>query len=111
MADIQKTFIPNQSIASWSFRITYLNGAKVSDDHLDRLLWFVGKIRRGNLSLLLSKADYIKCINAYNENAINKTDKEIFNIDKISLNNIPVIIPNTTMYRFFELAKIFGAKK
>ncbi|MBQ1932231.1 MAG: HRDC domain-containing protein [Muribaculaceae bacterium] len=27
----KKTFNPNQSIGSWSFCITYLNGAKVSD--------------------------------------------------------------------------------
>ena len=71
-------------------------GGNVSYDHLDRLLWFVGKIRRGNLSLLLSKADYIKCINAYNENAINKTGNAIFKrAASVSL-------------KFFKVEKIFS---
>lgn len=39
--------------------------SSISYDSLDRLVWFVGKIRRGNLSLILSKDEYVRWIKTH----------------------------------------------
>lgn len=85
-------------------------GGNISYDHLDRLLWFVGKIRRGNLSLVLSRKQYEECI-GYLESKKLYDEKRIFNIDKInSISDLKFINPNSLLFRFFELAKYFGSK-
>lgn len=83
-------------------------GIEVSNDHLDRLLWFVGKIIRGNLSLVLRRKDYVWCSN---HGFITKQDKETkFRIETVELKDLPFLQPHSLLYRFFELAKILKIK-
>lgn len=84
-------------------------GGNISYDHLDRLLWFVGKIRRGNLSLVLTKQQYIECISIYNK-LKSPSDNEIFNINNITLSDFPFLNDDLMLCKFFSLAKIIGAK-
>ena len=75
-------------------------GKFISYDSFDRLLWFVGKIRRGNLSLILSKEEYEQFIDYLNEVKI-----ESFDIEKIDVNYLPFLNSGSPLKRFFQLAK------
>lgn len=83
-------------------------------DLLDRYLWFVGKIRRGNLSLILSREEYEYTINmseSKNITTINKNGKEktktiYFNIDHIDIGKLEYLKNNPILKSFFELAKV-----
>lgn len=66
-------------------------GNDVSYDELDQLLWHTGKVCRGNLSLILSKVQYLTTINNYNINQ--------------SLNNLKFLKKDTLLYYYFELAQ------
>ena len=75
-------------------------GKSISYDSFDRLLWFVGKIRRGNLSLILSKEEYEQFIDYLNEVKIDS-----FDIEKIDVNYLPFLNSGSPLKRFFQLAK------
>ena len=79
--------------------------SKISYDTLDRLLWFVGKIRRGNLSLILSKEEYRQCIEYLEAQKSADTEDVVFDIGKINIEiqSLPFIKPR--LEPFFELAK------
>lgn len=85
-------------------RLIYLLGGRTNYDHLDRLLWFVGKVLRGNLSLVLPRENYEWCT----KNLSNcKTDNGEFKFDikKASLKDLAFLKKNTVLYKFFELAE------
>ena len=82
-------------------------GGNISYDHLDRLLWFVGKIRRGNLSLVLNKELYCKTYDIYKSKTGNK---DIFYIGNISLNYLQYLKEDTVLFEFFNLAKTLEKK-
>ena len=76
-------------------------GGNISYDHLDRLLWFVGKIYRGNLSLVLDRKNYEWCTQNWKER-----DKENkFLITNIDINKAPFCNNNPQLKAMFELAK------
>jgi hypothetical protein len=75
-------------------------GDDISYDHLDRLLWFVGKIYRGNLSLVLNKKDFEWCSNNWKER-----DKEKnFVISKEDIEEAPFCKNNPRLWAMFLLA-------
>lgn len=87
-------------------------------DHLDRFLWFVGKIRRGNLSLVLTRDEYEGTICRTKSNVATrtkdgkeKTATEYFNIEKVDLNELDYLKTDILLRKFFELAKFYGHKK
>ena len=82
-------------------------GGGISYDHLDRLLWFVGKIRRGNLSLVLNKEQYCKTYKIYKTKTKNR---DIFYIGNISLNDLEYLQTDNVLCHFFNLAKILENK-
>jgi hypothetical protein len=76
-------------------------GGNISYDHLDRLLWFVGKIYRGNLSLVLDRKNYEWCTQNWKER-----DKENnFLFTNIDINKAPFCNNNPQLKAMFELAK------
>ena len=94
-----------------------LNHNEKKYDHLDRFLWFVGKIRRGNLSLVLSREDYKKTIaqtksdvTIISTNGEEKTYTEYFNINKVNLDDWDYLKNNILLRKFFELAKYYSKK-
>lgn len=99
--------------------IEKLECEELNYDLLDRLLWFVGKIRRGNLSLILSREEYELTIEEYPpttnptllKNRKKKTTMEIFNIDNVDINKLEYLKDNLLLKKFFELAKVYGNKK
>lgn len=87
-------------------------GSNISYDSLDRLLWFVGKIRRGNLSLVLSREEYDQCIKYLNSRKESTEDKVRFNIAEIEAEdddepNLQFVKPQ--LRPFFKLAKVLGS--
>lgn len=80
-------------------------GDNVSYDHFDRLLWFTGKIRRGNLSLVLTREQYLECIDYSRKNHLFKETNE-FCVQKVKdVSNLPFVQQGSLMQDFFELAK------
>ncbi|MBO7570731.1 MAG: hypothetical protein J6T48_01110 [Bacteroidales bacterium] len=76
-------------------------GGNISYDHLDRLLWFVGKIYRGNLSLVVDRKNYEWCTKNWKER-----DKDNnFLIDKVNIGNAPFCNNNQQLKAMFDLAK------
>jgi hypothetical protein len=71
-----------------------VNNETITYDTLDRVLWYVGKIYRGNLSLILSREEYDKFTKQFTN----------FDIEKVDLDRLP-IEKNTLLYDFFALAK------
>lgn len=83
--------------------ISKLNSTYVNYDSLDRILWYVGKIYRGNLSLVLSREEY----DAFAEKYIKTEDgKKVFAFDiaTVDLKSLP-IKKDSLVYDFFVLAK------
>ena len=86
-------------------------------DLLDRYLWFVGKICRGNLSLVLSRSEYEDALKACPPKTIVKTNKkgettesvEYFNIKEIDVKKLTFLnSPERKNIRlFFEMAKFY----
>lgn len=75
-------------------------GGDVSYDHLDRLLWFVGKIYRGNLSLVIDHENYVWCTKNWKER-----DKENnFIIANVNINKTPFCKNNLLLKAMFQLA-------
>ena len=82
-------------------------GGNISYDHLDRLLWFTGKIYRGNLSLVVSRKDYEWCIKNWPEK-----DKEgNFDVTKNNLSKASFYKSNSRLKAMFDLAKILKTNK
>ena len=83
--------------------IRQLDCTDVTYDTLDRVLWYVGKIYRGNLSLVLSREEY----DAFAEKYIKTEDgKKVFAFDiaTVDLKSLP-IKKDSLVYDFFVLAK------
>lgn len=77
----------------------------ISYDFLDRILWFVGKIRRGNLSLVLSRVQYEQCIDYLKKNNLYEKDV-VFEIAKIKdVSKLPFLEKGSLLYKMFCLAK------
>jgi hypothetical protein len=75
-------------------------------DILDRIMWFTGKICRGNLSLVISQDDYSALADSYKaESSTNKFD---FDIEKADLSKLLFLKENKLLREFFELAKKLG---
>ena len=79
-------------------------GGNISYDHLDRLLWFVGKIIRGNLSLVLDREGYEWSVDHWFEKD-NKGNKVVFDIAKVDIDEAYFCKNNTRLRAMFELAK------
>ena len=80
-------------------------GGGISYDHLDRLLWFTGKIRRGNLSLVLSREQFDKCLDYSQKNHLFKETNE-FSIQKVNdVDKLPFLKRGSLLQDFFCLAK------
>lgn len=80
-------------------------GGDISYDHLDRLLWFVGKIIRGNLSLVLDREGYEWSVkNWFEEN--DKGQKVVFDIAKVDIDEAYFCKNNSRLRAMFELANM-----
>jgi hypothetical protein len=76
--------------------IEKLDCSELNYNLLDRFLWYVGKIRRGNLSLVLSCEHY----------KMTMLDKNgIFNIEEVDLNKLDYLKDDPLLFEFFRLAK------
>lgn len=82
--------------------IEKLNCSELNYDLLDRFLWYVGKIRRGNLSLVLSCEHYKKTVSDKNGT---------FNIEDVDINKLDYLKKDPLLLEFFRLAKFYGHKK
>ena len=84
--------------------ISKLDCKYVTYDTLDRVLWYVGKIYRGNLSLVLSREEY----DAFAEKFTTLNDKGkkelTFDIAEVNLKSLPVK-KASLVFDFFALAK------
>lgn len=80
-------------------------GGNISYDHLDRLLWFAGKIYRGNLSLVISREDYKQCVN---EKLIKKG---VFAVSQVDVSKLSFCQTNSRLKAMFELAKTLKTNK
>lgn len=77
-------------------------------DSFDRLVWFVGKIRRGNLSLILSKDEYLGWTKIHK---IENEEDVVFDITKDSYGDISTFLNpknKDLMEQFFKIAKELG---
>ena len=83
--------------------ISKLNSIYVNYDSLDRVLWYVGKIYRGNLSLVLSREEYDAFAEKYTKT---EDGKKVFAFDiaTVDLKSLP-IKKDSLVYDFFVLAK------
>ena len=83
--------------------ISKLNSTYVNYDSLDRILWYVGKIYRGNLSLVLSRKEYDAFAEKYTKS---EDGKKVFAFDiaTVDLKSLP-IQKDSLVYDFFVLAK------
>ena len=68
-------------------------------DVLDRIMWFAGKVCRGNLSLVLSHEEYVELYG--------KNENYKFNIKEEDLSKLPFLKgkEKETLYDIFKLAK------
>ena len=83
--------------------ISKLNCKHVNYDSLDRVLWYVGKIYRGNLSLVLSREEYDAFAKKFTNTEGNKK-VFAFDIAEVDLKSLPVK-KDSLVYDFFALAK------
>ena len=83
--------------------ISKFNSTYVNYDSLDRVLWYVGKIYRGNLSLVLSRKEYDAFAEKYTKS---EDGKKVFAFDiaTVDLKSLP-IKKDSLVYDFFVLAK------
>ena len=83
--------------------ISKFNSTYVNYDSLDRVLWYVGKIYRGNLSLVLSREEYDAFAEKYTKT---EDGKKVFAFDiaTVDLKSLP-IKKDSLVYDFFVLAK------
>ena len=70
---------------------------------MDRVLWYVGKIYRGNLSLVLSREEYDAFAEKFTK--IKEGKKEFaFDIAEVDLKSLPMK-KDSLVFDFFALAK------
>ena len=83
--------------------IRQIDCTDVTYDTLDRVLWYVGKIYRGNLSLVLSREEYDAFAEKYTKT---EDGKKVFAFDiaTVDLKSLP-IKKDSLVYDFFVLAK------
>jgi hypothetical protein len=72
-------------------------------DDLDIVLWHLGKILRGNLSLVLSKDDYVEFVDIYKNKNYNEVIKN-FDIKKVDISKLTFLDNKPTLKKFFEIA-------
>ena len=83
--------------------ISKFNSTYVNYDSLDRVLWYVGKIYRGNLSLVLSRKEYDAFAEKFTK--IKEGKKEFaFDIAEVDLKSLPMK-KDSLVFDFFALAK------
>ena len=97
--------------------INNLNSEKLNYDILDRYMWFVGKICRGNLSLVLSRSEYEEALKVYPPKLVSKTNSkgkttesvEYFNIKDMDIHKLKFLNrpKNKNVRKFFEFAKFY----
>jgi hypothetical protein len=75
-------------------------GGDISYDNLDRMMWFVGKILRGNLSLILNREKYMWCV----ENWFKKGKKVPFDITNDDIEKAQFCKNNPRLKAMFKLA-------
>lgn len=88
---------------------------RLNYDLLDRFLWFVGKIFRGNLSLVLTREEYEKALKIYPPKEITSIDKngkqkvelEVFNVTNVDIKKLTFLKTNVRLRKFFEFAKFY----
>jgi hypothetical protein len=78
-------------------------GGGITYDHFDRLLWFVGKIYRGNLSLVVGRENYEWCVKNWFEK--DNAGKMKFDVSKVNIDEAPFCRNNPPLKAMFELAK------
>lgn len=80
-------------------------------DLLDRFLWFVGKICRGNLSLILTREEYDSVLELYPPQIVKRTENknimEYFNIAKIDIEKLEFLNDHVILRNFFEIAQYY----
>lgn len=105
--DTDQRIVGDKTIISYTQAIDDLInrlGGNISYDHLDRLLWFVGKIIRGNLSLVLDCEDYEWCVeHCFEKDA--KGNKVVFDITTAHIEDAPFFNENASLRAMFDLAK------
>lgn len=85
-------------------------------DLLDRFLWFVGKIIRGNLSLVLTKDEYQETTILYPPKEIKKTSKDgkvkttikYFDIAEVDISQLVFLKTKKILRTFFEFAQYYS---
>lgn len=97
--------------------INKLNCKALNYDIFDRYLWFVGKICRGNLSLVLSRSEYEDALKICPPKTIVKTNKkgkqtesvEYFNVKDIDIEKLTFLNSpeRKNIGNFFKLAKFY----
>jgi len=75
-------------------------------DYLDRILWFTGKICRGNLSLIIDREQYENLAKLTREK--NCVDNFVFNIADADLSELAFLEDNPILNELFILAKEIG---
>ena len=97
-----------EMIVGLDILIAKLNHKTINYDTLDRVLWYVGKIQRGNLSLILSRAEYDAFVKKYSQKVKKKekvVNEFIFDIVGVDLETLPLQQKSGIIYDFFVLAK------
>ena len=94
-----------------------INCPTLNYDIFDRFLWFVGKICRGNLSLVLTRKEYEEALQAYPPKEIlkpskggkKKVTKEYFDIRDMDIKKLKFLNNphNRVLCKFFEYAKFY----
>ena len=101
--------------------IEKLNSKVLNYNILDHYLWFVGKICRGNLSLILSRSEYEMALKAFPPKTIVKTNKkgeatesfEYFNIKDMNIESFEFLncMERKNIRKFFEIAKVYKERE
>lgn len=94
-----------------------INCPTLNYDIFDRFLWFVGKICRGNLSLVLTRKEYEEALQVYPPKEIlkpskggkKKVTKEYFDIRDMDIKKLKFLNNphNRVLCKFFEYAKFY----
>lgn len=80
-----------------------LNNEPRKYDIVDRILWYAGKICRGNLSLIISQDEYTALAQTYKKQTGRDTFE--FDITTADINKLPFLAGNKILREFFVLAK------
>ena len=83
-------------------------GPDADYDTLDRLMWYTGKMLRGNFSLVFSKEEYLIWANVAKKKGVEFNDESLANAVKlISINQLPFLEKNENKHvkMLYELAQ------